>query len=115
MDTVTVERLTRLAPQIKKFMDLHPDEQEWMILIVGRAEKRAIAVLEAIQGAYLTYQQIAEEVDCHPTTVKQILYALDAGGIPLKTDKTGRWSTPVGGRNRRLIKIGEVENEGNNI
>ena len=115
MDKATTDHLTKIAPQIQKFMDLHPDEQDWMIFIVGRAERRAIAILEAIQGAYLTYQQIAEEVDCHPTTVKQILYALDAGGIPLKADKTGRWSTSVGGRNRRLIKIGEVENEGNNI
>ena len=115
MDKATTDRLTEIAPQIKKFMDLHPDEQDWMILIVGRAEKRAIAILEAIQGRYLTYEQIAEEIGCHPSTVKQTLYALDAGGIPLKTDKTGRWSTPAGGRNRRLIKIGEVENEGNNI
>lgn len=43
MDKVTTDRLTEIAPQIKKFMDLHPDEQNWMILIVGRAEKRAIA------------------------------------------------------------------------
>lgn len=105
MDTVTVERLKKLAPRIEQFLDLHPDEQSWLLLLLGRAERRAIAVLKAIQGEYLSYQEIAEEVECHPSTVKQIIYALSAGGVELLSDKSERWRTPAGGRNRKLTKI----------
>jgi hypothetical protein len=105
MDSTTVERLKRLAPQIQQFLELHPDEQAWLLLLLGRAERRAIAVLKAIQGEYLSYQEIAEEVECHPSTVKQIIYALSAGGVLLLSDKSERWMTPAGGRNRKLTRI----------
>ncbi|MCC5670587.1 hypothetical protein LC653_44165 [Nostoc sp. CHAB 5784] len=35
----------------------------------------AIAILEAIQGNYLSYEEIGEQTDTHPNTVKQTLYA----------------------------------------
>jgi hypothetical protein len=115
MDNCTAGRLTKLAPQIQKYMELDDSEKEWLIFIVGKAERRAIAILEAIENRFLTYKEIAEIVDCHPNTVKLILYALDNGGIPLQTDRSGRWLTPSTGRNKKLIKSGESENERNNI
>ncbi|MUG92806.1 hypothetical protein F7734_10230 [Scytonema sp. UIC 10036] len=50
MDKVTADKLTRLAPSLEKFLQLHPDEQEWLLPLLGRAERRAIAILEEIQG-----------------------------------------------------------------
>lgn len=105
MDKVTVDNLTRLAPKIQQFLDLHPDEQAWLYPLLGRAEKRAISVLEAIQGHYLSYEEIAQETDSNVSTVKQILNALSNGGINFNVDKSGKWSTPKGGRNRRLTKL----------
>ncbi|WP_156481613.1 hypothetical protein [Anabaena sp. 4-3] len=44
MDKNTTDRLTRLALQLQQFLDLHPDEQAWLYPLLGRAEKRAIAL-----------------------------------------------------------------------
>ncbi|MBD6620151.1 hypothetical protein FNW02_31260 [Komarekiella sp. 'clone 1'] len=73
--------------------------------MIGRAERRAIAILECIQGIYLTYEEIGNQTDTHPNTVKQILYALSNGGINFQVDHSGKWMTPNGGRNRKLTKI----------
>lgn len=105
MDKITTDRLTRLAPKIQQFLDLHPDEQAWLYPLLGRAERRAIAVLEAIQGHYMSYEEIAAQTDSNISTIKQILYALSNGGINFNVDKSGKWQTPKGGRNRRLTKI----------
>ncbi|MBH8564445.1 hypothetical protein I8748_20040 [Nostoc sp. CENA67] len=105
MDKVTADKLTELAPAIQQFLNLHPDEQAWLYPLLGRAEKRAIAVLEAIQGHYMSYEEIAAQTNSNISTVKQILNALSNGGINFNVNKTGRWTTPKGGRNRRLTKI----------
>ena len=88
MDTTTVERLTRLAPYLQKFLQLHPYEQDWLILIMGRAERRAIAfakrvpctqrsvgiaILECIEGNSLSYKEIAEITDSNINTDKQTI------------------------------------------
>lgn len=105
MDKVTVDKLEKLAPALSAFLDLHPDEQRWLFPLLGRAEKRAIAILESIQGSYLSYQEISNQTDTHINTVRQTLYALSNGGIDFKTTKSGKWMTPRGGRNRKLNKI----------
>lgn len=105
MDQVTAERLKQLAPLIQKFIELHPDEQEWLLPLLGRAERRAVAILQEIDNFPLTYQQVAELTQTHPSTVKQTLYALNEGGMNFKIDSTGRWLTPNGGRKRRLVKM----------
>ena len=105
MDKITVDRLSKLAPLIQQFLDLHPDEQVWLYPLLGRAERRAIAILEAIQGNYLSYEEIGEQTDTHPNTVKQTLYALSNGGINFKVNSSNKWMTPQGGRNRKLTRI----------
>lgn len=105
MDKAVEERLEKITPQIQRFLELHPDDQEWLYPLLGRAERRAIAVAEEIQGYPLTYEEIAKLTGSHPTTVKGILYALERGGLAFKTGSSGRWITPKGGRNRKLIRI----------
>ncbi|MFM5887314.1 MAG: hypothetical protein ACKOQS_03320 [Dolichospermum sp.] len=73
MESRTVERLINIAPQIESFMELDELEKKWLIFIVGKAEKRAIAILEAIKNQYLSYKEIAEIVKCNENTVKQII------------------------------------------
>lgn len=107
MNQDTADRLSKLSENLAKFLDLHPDEQDWLYPLLGRAEKRAILILESLQGGFKTYKQIAEEVGCHQDTVEQTLYAIDkAGKINLEQDKSGRWSTPKGGRYRALLRVG---------
>jgi hypothetical protein len=105
MDKVTVDRLNNLAPKIQQFLELHPDEQAWLYPLLGRAERRAIAILEAIQGNYLSYEEIGEQTDTHPNTIKQTLYALSNGGINFRVNSSNKWMTPQGGRNRKLTRI----------
>lgn len=92
----------RLAKSLQQFVELHPDEQVWLYPLLGRAEKRAIAILEEIQGYPLTYAEIAKLTDSHINTVKTTLYALERGGVAFRSGSSGKWQTPKGGRNRRL-------------
>jgi predicted transcriptional regulator len=105
MDKITANRLSKLAPTIQKFLDLHPDEQAWLYPLLGRAERRAILILECIQDNYMSYEEIAYETDSNTNTVKQILYALSEGGINFDVNKSGKWATPKGGRNRKITRI----------
>lgn len=105
MDTATAARITELAANIEKFMSLHPDEQEWIYPMLGRAEKRAIAILSEIQERHLSYGEIAKLTNSHLNTVKMMLYALESGGLAYRSGKTNKWSTPKGGRNRKLIVL----------
>jgi DNA-directed RNA polymerase specialized sigma24 family protein len=102
MDKNTEERLERIAESLQRFVELHPDEQKWLFPLLGRAEKRAIAILEEIQGHPLSYAEIAKLTDSHINTVKATLYALEHGGVAFRTGSSGKWQTPKGGRNRRL-------------
>lgn len=112
MNQATADRLGELSENLDKFLELHPDDQEWIFPLLGKPEQRTILILQAIQGRYLTYNEIANYVGCHPSTIKTTLYALqDKGYSSLEQDKTGKWTTPKGGRYRALKKIGESKNE----
>ena len=105
MDKVTADRITQIAPLLERFLTLHPDEQQWLLPLLGRAERRAIAILEEIDGHALSYNEIAKLTDTHPTTVKHILYALGSGGVAFKSGTSGKWVSPKGGRKRKLLRI----------
>lgn len=108
MNQDTADRLGELGENLNKFLELHPDDQDWIFPMLGRAEKRTILMLRAIQGRYLTYEEIADFAECHVSTVKTTFYGLQkAGFVNLDQDKTGRWTTPKGGRYRALKKVGE--------
>lgn len=108
MNQKTADRLGELGDSLERFLNLHPDDQEWLFPLLNKPEQRTILMLQAIQGRYLTYEEIADHVDCHPTTVKTIFYALQNKGlVTLNQDKTGKWTTPKGGRYRALKKLGE--------
>ncbi|MBD2666684.1 hypothetical protein [Richelia sinica] len=67
MDKLTADRRTRLAPKNQQFLMLHPDDHP----LLGRAEKRAISVIEAIHTVhYMSYEKIAAQTDTNVSTVK---------------------------------------------
>ncbi|MBD2060731.1 hypothetical protein NDI37_21805 [Funiculus sociatus GB2-A5] len=105
MDKTTADRLTDLAPMLGKFLSLHPDEQEWLLPLLGRAERRTIRILDEISNHALTFEEIGRLTDTHPNTVKQTLQALSNGGLGFRVSSTGKWLTPVGGRKRKLLKL----------
>lgn len=105
MDKVTTDRLQRLTPQLLKFLELHPDEQRWLFPLLGRAEQRAIRILEEVHDIPLTYDEVGKLTDSHPKTVKQTLHALSAGGANFRIDSSNRWMSRHGGRKRKLVKL----------
>jgi hypothetical protein len=106
MEKITSGRLTLVAKSLQKFFLLHPEDQAWLFPLLGRAERRAILIMEALEGTYKSYEELGKDVGIHPSTAKQILYALSNGGVNFEVTKTGKWSVPVRtGRRKKLIKI----------
>jgi hypothetical protein len=105
LDKVTSDRIEKITPSLEKFLELHPDEQAWLYPLLGRAEKRAIAIIEEIQGHPLTFEEIGKLTDTHPNTVKMTLYALERGGLAFRVASSKKWITPKGGRYRKLTKL----------
>lgn len=105
MDEKSIERVEELAEYIDRFRQLENDEQVWIaeLLKNGRLVRTCLNVLVAIATESLTYQEIADICDLHVNTVKQIVYALQKGGVDILEQKTGKYIAPgVGGRSRRL-------------
>ena len=102
MNQNTIERLKAAAPNIEKFRNLHPDEQQWLEPMLSQTMRTALAVIEAISSTALTYQEIADECELHVNSVKQILSALNEGGCRIDLrDKTAFAPT---GRPRNLAR-----------
>ena len=66
----TKQKLIQNTPYLIKFLELAPEERDWLSNILGRAEITAIEVILACQNCELTYQEIAEQVGIHHNTAK---------------------------------------------
>ena len=102
MNQNTIERLKIAAPSIEKFRNLHPDEQIWFEPMLSQTIKTALNVLDAISNTPLTYEEIANICELHPTSVKQILSALDDGGC--RIDLSEKTAFAPTGRPRNLAR-----------
>lgn len=102
MDDSIRQRLTEQAKLIAKFQELESKEREWLLPLLSPGIKNTLKLLDLISDRPLTFEEIATELDIHPTTVTQKLNALVAGGYPLAlTDKTAFAET---GRPRKLAR-----------
>lgn len=102
MNQDTILRLKDAAPSIEKFRNLNPSEQDWLIPMLTQTVKTALNILDTIVDSPLTYQEIADTCELHPTSVKQILNALDDGGCKINlSEKTAFAPT---GRPRNLAR-----------
>jgi len=92
----TKEKLTDIAPNIIKYLDLDPHEKEWLFPLLGDAQKTAIEVIETCSDRELSYKEIARLVNIHPNTAKQIIYALAEGGVSFSFDRQSAKYFPTG-------------------
>ncbi|CAD5988669.1 hypothetical protein PCC9214_05435 (plasmid) [Planktothrix tepida] len=96
------KKLTEQAKLIAKFQELEQKEREWLFPLLSKGVRNTLELLDLISDRPLTFEEIATELDIHPTTVTQKLNALVAGGYPLAlTDKTAFAET---GRPRKLAR-----------
>ena len=108
MDKNSTEAITALTDYIERFQSLRESEQTWLaeLLTHGKLVKTVLNVLDSIEYEAKTYQEIADECELHPNTVKQIIYALIYGGFDIYEQKTGKYICPVkGGRPRELRRL----------
>ena len=98
----TLTKLKAAALAIKKFRQLHPDEQGWALPLLHPTIKTALTILDTIANTPLTYQEIANCCQLHPTSVRQILAALDEGGVAITLTEKSAFA-PVG-RPRKLAR-----------
>ncbi len=102
MNQDTINRLKESAQSIEKFRNLHPQEQAWLEPLLHQTVKTALNILDTIANNPLTYIEIADICELHPTSVKQILNALSEGGTNIDlSEKTAFAPT---GRPRNLAR-----------
>lgn len=106
MDSVAIHKLKERADAIAKFRELTIEEQEWIFPLLSRGIQATIELLDIISEKPLTYEEIADELDIHPTTVTQKLNALAAGGYPL--DLTDVSAFAPTGRPRKLARKADI-------
>ena len=107
MNEDTKTYIKECGPSIRKYWDLHPDEQQWLYPLLQKRLRTAIAVLEAISDRPRTYSEIAKITGLNENTVKHLTYALGEAGIGIQTFSENRTYYPQGGRKRNLKKFDE--------
>ena len=102
MENAYREKLTEQAQSIAKFQELAEDERQWLFPLLSKGVRNTLELLDLISDQPLTFEEMATELNIHPTTVTQKLNALVEGGYPLVlTDKTAFAET---GRPRKLAR-----------
>jgi transcription initiation factor IIE alpha subunit len=112
MNEDTKTYIKECGPSIRKYWDLHPDEQQWLYPLLQKSLRSAIAVLEAISDRPRTYSEIAKITGFSENTVKQLTYALGEAGIGIQVFSEDRTYCPMGGRKRNLKKLDESSVQG---
>jgi DeoR/GlpR family transcriptional regulator of sugar metabolism len=107
MEAVAIQRLKDRAEAIAKFRELDPKEQEWLFPLLQKGIQRTLELIDLISEQPMTYEEIADELDVHPTTVTQKLNALAEGGYPL--DITGTTAFAPTGRPRKLARKVDIK------
>jgi len=103
MNEQTKAYIKECGPSIRKYWELHPEEQKWLYPLLHKSIRSAIAVLEAISDQPRNYSEIAAITELSENTVKQITYALADVGIQVFSE--GRAYYPLGGRPRKFKKL----------
>jgi response regulator of citrate/malate metabolism len=102
MNQDTITKLKALAPSIEQFRNLQPQEQEWLLPCLHQTARTALGILDTITNQALTYEEIANICQLHPTSVKQILNALDDGGCRISLNEKTAFAPT--GRPRNLAR-----------
>ena len=105
MNEATKEYIKECGPSIRKYWELHPEEQEWLYPLLQKRLRTAIAVLEAISDRPRTYSEIAKIAGISQNTAKQLTYALAEAGIGIQIFSQDRAYCPMGGRKRNLKRL----------
>lgn len=106
MDDIYRQKLEARADAIAKFRELTIEEQEWLLPLLPRGIRATLELLDIISEKPLTYEEIADELDIHITTVSQKLNALAAGGYPLDLTETTAFA--LTGRPRKLARKADI-------
>ena len=112
MNKTTKEYIKECGSSIRKYWELHPEEQEWLYPMLQKRLRTAITVLEAISDRPRSYSEIAKITGISQNTVKQITYALEEAGIGIQVFSKDRAYCPLGGRKRNLKKLDERSVQG---
>ncbi|MDF0556373.1 HTH domain-containing protein [Kamptonema sp. UHCC 0994] len=96
------EKICALAKTIYKFQSLEDSEKKWIKPLLSRGIVKTLEMLDLIEGNTLTFEEIADDLQIHPTTVTQRINALIEGGYPISLN--GKTAIAATGRPRKLAK-----------
>lgn len=103
MNEQTRYKIEDNAISIARYLDLDPEEQNWLYPLLSKSVQSAISVAEAIGKTPKSYVEIADEVELNSNTVKQLIYALSSP-LGIESTETEKVYRIVGGRSRKKLK-----------
>lgn len=96
------EKLRVLARTIYKFQQLEETEKRWLKPLLSRGIVNTLRMLELLENRAMTFEELADELTIHPTTIKQRIYGLIDGGYPISLE--GKVAIAETGRPRKLAR-----------
>ncbi len=103
MNKNTYDKLVNLAPMLEQFKVLETHEQAWLKPLLHKTAITALKVMELLEKRERTYEEIADDLQIHPTTAQQICNALAEGGSRISI--TGKTAVCATGRLRVLKRV----------
>ncbi|CAK0756388.1 hypothetical protein CCP1ISM_680001 [Azospirillaceae bacterium] len=96
------EKIRALAKEIYKFQNLEDSEKKWIKPLLSRGIVKILEMLDLIENNALTFEEIADDLGIHQTTVSQRINGLIEGGYPISLN--GKTAIATTGRPRKLAK-----------
>ena len=100
MNKSTYEKIVALVPMIEQFRSLEKGERSWLKPLLNPTVITALKIIELIQEREMTYAEIADDLQINKNTIKQIIAALEEGGMNIKV--SGKAALAEVGRLRLL-------------
>ncbi len=103
MNKSTYNKIVALAPMIAQFREIEQSEQAWLKPMMNPTVITALKIIELIEQREMTYAEIADELQIHKNTIKQIIAALEEGGVAIRV--SGKVALAETGRLRLLKRV----------
>lgn len=91
MYETTEQKIKEEAKELQRFTELRPSEQEWLYLLLGKAEKRAVEILRCLSDCPLSYTEIAKLMIVIETLQRYCSTHNSGGRVAFRSEGSNEW------------------------